>query len=121
MIAMAACGSEDPPDTAEIRSCLREANARLEPPTRSARRSPVVPPRTTLVGTVRWPRPGEAVVHEAADDDAADEAEGWLVDTTANFGVASEQVRREGVFVVLLGPVEVPTDEQVDLLVDCLS
>ncbi|HEV2062464.1 MAG TPA: hypothetical protein VGR12_06390 [Solirubrobacteraceae bacterium] len=121
LASLAGCGSDDPPTTDAVRSCVRDLGARLETPSSGERASWLHPPQARLLGTVQWTEAGRAILYAAGDDGAARQAQRSLTEMVANFGVPSEHVRRAGRFVVLLGPADVPAEDQRDQLLDCLD
>jgi hypothetical protein len=118
LAAAAGCaGDERPPDDASVMACVRESGARVE----RGRLAPGVPRGARPVVSATWPGGAGALVFRAGDAEAADRAEDELRRIARAFRTPEDQVKRDGVFLTLLGPAHVPADEDAEALADCLS
>jgi hypothetical protein len=119
LAALPGCGdSSPPPGNASVKSCVRKSGARLSLGADVAK-SPLVQQGTKVLFIADWPK-GSAEVFRASDDDSADAAEGRLKAILRRFSTPDEQVRRQGIFVILLGPERVPPERDRDALAACL-
>lgn len=124
LVALAAgCGGGDtPPDDADVIACARDSGARVERGTEEARRDNALVPRGAreLLATT-WQDGSSAIVFRAGDAEAAERGEDELRRLAEAFNVAEDQVKRDGVFLTLLGPEKVPREDDAEALADCLT
>ena len=117
------CGGDDPPDDANVTACVGQSGARVERGRvqGTSRADSPVPQGMRQLLTATWRDDASAIVFRAGDADAAERAEEDLRRIVRAFNTSEDQVTRDGVFLTLLGPAKVPSEDDAKALADCLS
>jgi hypothetical protein len=122
-LVVGGCGDDDPPDDATVTACVGKSGARVERgrAQQTSRGDGPVPQGTRQLLTATWQDEASAIVFRADDANAAERAEEDLRRIVRAFNTAEDQIRRDGVFLTLLGPAKVPREDDATALADCLS
>lgn len=101
---------------------MRESGARVVSDTAQGRRDNALVPRGAReVLAARWEGDASALVFRADDSDAAERGQEELRRIAQAFNMPEDQIKRDDVFLTLLGPERPPRDDDAEALADCLS